>query len=197
MVAQADRRSGRRGKGLSRQVIAEAAVSVVEAEGIDGLSMRKVAAGLGVEAMSLYGYVANKHDLMVAMIDLVVAGVAAEADSGEPLADALSFARELRAALIAHPNTARLFAMNMSLQDSFSVQALTAKAMVVLSRLGLDQPAAVYAFGLCLSFVTGAVLLEVAIAQSGGPGPDLYDPAAAFERGILLLLGQGDQPTSR
>jgi TetR/AcrR family tetracycline transcriptional repressor len=195
MSPQVHREIRRRGKGLSRQTIAAAAVAAVETQGFEGLSMRKVAAALGVKAMSLYGYVANKQDLMVAMIDWVMAGVGSGPDTDDAVADALDFAHQLRSSLIAHPNTARLFAMNMSLQDSFAVQALTAKALLILSRLGRDLGDATYTFGLCLSFVTGAVLLEAAIVQSGGPGPEIYDPEEAFDRGIRLLLSQAIGPT--
>ena len=103
--------------------------------------------------------------------------------------DALSFVRELRGALVSHPNTARLFAMNMSLQDSFATQVLTARALEILLRMELDPATAARVFGQCLSFVIGAVLLEVAIAQTGGPGVEVYDPTLAFEGGVVALLG--------
>lgn len=188
MTPQVERAVGRRGKGLSRETIAATAVAAVERDGFEGLSMRKVAAALGVEAMSLYEYVTGKQDLMVAMIDTVMARVGSSPDSTDALSDALALAHDIRTSLIAHPNTARLFAMNMSLQDSFAVQALTARALMILTRLGLQPRDAAYTFGHCLSFVTGAVLLEVAIAQTGGTGPEIYDPAIAFDRGIRLLL---------
>ena len=186
---QASAATTRRGKGLTRMVVAAAAVELVEAEGIKALSMRRLAARLGVEAMSLYGHVTNRHDLLMAMNDWVLAGVASHSQaSANPLEDALSFVRELRDALVSHPNTARLFAMNMSLQDSFATQVLTARALEILLRMDLDPPTAARVFGQCLSFVIGAVLLEVAIVQTGGPGAEVYDPALAFEEGVMALL---------
>lgn len=56
---------------LSRQRIAEAALALGDVEGLDGLSMRKVGASLGVEAMSLYNHVSNKDDLLDAVGDLL------------------------------------------------------------------------------------------------------------------------------
>jgi AcrR family transcriptional regulator len=56
---------------LSRARIATAALSRVDAEGLDALSMRKLATDLGVEAMSLYNHVRNKDDLLVAISDLL------------------------------------------------------------------------------------------------------------------------------
>jgi TetR/AcrR family tetracycline transcriptional repressor len=60
---------------LSRERIADAALALGDAEGLDGLSMRKVGASLGVEAMSLYNHVANKDDLLDAIGDLLYAQI--------------------------------------------------------------------------------------------------------------------------
>jgi AcrR family transcriptional regulator len=57
--------------GLStRRVVAEA-VRLADREGVDGLSMRRLAGALGAGAMSLYHYVANKDELLDAMVDVV------------------------------------------------------------------------------------------------------------------------------
>ena len=56
---------------LSRERILQAAVDLADADGIDGLSMRKLAHSLGFEVMSLYNHVANKDDLLAGMVDLV------------------------------------------------------------------------------------------------------------------------------
>jgi AcrR family transcriptional regulator len=60
---------------LSRERILRAALALADEHGIDGLSMRKLAAELGVDPMSLYNHVANKDDLLDGMIDLVVAEI--------------------------------------------------------------------------------------------------------------------------
>ena len=60
---------------LSRERIADAALALGDVEGLDGLSMRKVGASLGVEAMSLYNHVANKDDLLDAIGDLLYAQI--------------------------------------------------------------------------------------------------------------------------
>ena len=54
---------------LNRQRIAAAALVLIDADGLAGLSMRKLGAELGVEAMSLYHYVENKSDLLDAVAD--------------------------------------------------------------------------------------------------------------------------------
>ncbi|MEV4611032.1 TetR/AcrR family transcriptional regulator C-terminal domain-containing protein [Kitasatospora sp. NPDC049258] len=59
--------------GLSRETIAQAALRVLEREGIDGLSMRKVGAEVGVQAASLYWHVRNKEQLLDLLTDALMA----------------------------------------------------------------------------------------------------------------------------
>jgi AcrR family transcriptional regulator len=62
-----------RRKPLSRERILAAALELVDEQGIDALSMRKLGQSLGYEAMSLYNHVANKDDLLAGILDLVLA----------------------------------------------------------------------------------------------------------------------------
>src|SRR5689334_23340997 len=64
------RRSGKR--PLDTEAIAAAAVAIADAQGVDEVSMRKVAAVLGAGTMSLYHYVRTKEDLLAAMDDLIM-----------------------------------------------------------------------------------------------------------------------------
>jgi AcrR family transcriptional regulator len=57
---------------LNRERVLRAAVALADEEGIESLTMRKLAQALGVEAMSLYYHVANKDDMLDGMIDIVV-----------------------------------------------------------------------------------------------------------------------------
>ncbi len=58
-----------RRSGLSRTRILDAALSFVDREGLDALTIRRLAADLGVGAMTLYGYFRTKEELLDAMID--------------------------------------------------------------------------------------------------------------------------------
>ena len=67
-----DRSDGKRARpGLTRDLVVRAAVEFANEQGIERLSMRKLAATLGAEAMSLYNHVRNKDDLIKAMLDEV------------------------------------------------------------------------------------------------------------------------------
>lgn len=57
---------------LTRQRVLVAAVSLADREGIGAVTMRKLAAELGVEAMSLYHHVGNKEELLDGMVDEVI-----------------------------------------------------------------------------------------------------------------------------
>ena len=68
---------------LSRERILESAVDLADIEGIDGLSMRKLAHSLGYEVMSLYNHVANKEDLLAGMVDLVAGQIDRPTGTGQ------------------------------------------------------------------------------------------------------------------
>lgn len=68
----AQRARGQRA-GLTRQAVLEAALRLVDQEGLKALSMRRLGAELGVEAMTLYHHVPNKTALLDGMIEQVVA----------------------------------------------------------------------------------------------------------------------------
>ena len=57
---------------LSRERILRAALDLADKEGIESLSMRKLAQELGVQAMSLYNYVTNKDDLLDGIVDITI-----------------------------------------------------------------------------------------------------------------------------
>ena len=57
---------------LTKQRVLETAFAIADEDGIEALSMRRLGQALGVEAMSLYNHVANKGELVAAMVDSVV-----------------------------------------------------------------------------------------------------------------------------
>jgi AcrR family transcriptional regulator len=61
--------------GLSRERVLDAALRMADREGIEALSMRKLAQELGVKAMSLYNHVTNKDDILDAIVDIVISEI--------------------------------------------------------------------------------------------------------------------------
>ena len=66
-----DRRSSDTRRPLSRERVLRAAVALADRDGLESLTMRKLADELGAGAMSLYHHVPNKEQLLAGMIDLV------------------------------------------------------------------------------------------------------------------------------
>ncbi|MEU9092049.1 TetR/AcrR family transcriptional regulator [Streptomyces sp. NPDC048428] len=114
-------RAGRGPKpAFSRADIAAAAVRIADAEGLDAVSMRKVAAELGCGTMSLYNYVPRKEDLHELMLDAVSAGYEYPEPSGDWRADLLALAHQARGMMRRHTWVPRL----MSPVYGFSPNAL-------------------------------------------------------------------------
>ena len=89
---------------LSRDRILRAALAFVDEHGLQALSMRKLAAELGVEAMSLYNHIENKDDILAGIGDLVFAEVEITPDgSGDWTQRTREVSHATRRALSAHP----------------------------------------------------------------------------------------------
>ena len=65
-------------KGLSRDTVIDAALTIADADGLDALSMRRLGGELGVEAMSLYNHVGSRGDLLAAITDRAWSSAAIE-----------------------------------------------------------------------------------------------------------------------
>jgi AcrR family transcriptional regulator len=89
--------------GLTRDAVLDAAVSLADADGLNALSMRRLATDLGVEAMSLYNHVANKRDLHEGMVDKVWGEVDLAPDEPDWRARLHRICRSAHQAMVAHP----------------------------------------------------------------------------------------------
>ncbi|MFJ8474377.1 TetR/AcrR family transcriptional regulator [Kitasatospora sp. NPDC094011] len=88
----------------SRDSIAAAAITIADAEGLDAVSMRRVAAALGAGTMSLYNYVPKKEHLLDLMLDAACGEYRLPpAPSGDVPADLAGLAHEQMAIFRRHP----------------------------------------------------------------------------------------------
>ncbi|GGT41377.1 TetR/AcrR family transcriptional regulator [Streptomyces purpureus] len=103
-------RAGRGPKpAYSRADIVAAAVRIADADGIDALSMRRIAADIGCGTMSLYNYVPRKEDLYELMVDAISGEYDADVPpSGDWRADMRAVARQTRGIMHRHPWVIRL-----------------------------------------------------------------------------------------
>lgn len=97
---------------LSRERILLAALSIADTEGLDALSMRRIAAALKVEAMSLYKHIADKEQLLDGLVDLVLEKIEIPSLDGTGLTwqQAMTVrAHSARRAFSAHPWAVAVF----------------------------------------------------------------------------------------
>ncbi|MBA3232370.1 MAG: TetR/AcrR family transcriptional regulator C-terminal domain-containing protein [Propionibacteriales bacterium] len=169
---------------LDRDRIVKAAVDYVDSFGLASLSMRRLGASLGVEAMSLYRYVPGREDLLDAVVQHIVDEMY---DDGDVLSspqdgwqDFLQrLAHGVRRVALAHPKLFPLIASrppeapwlrpplrNLDWVESF---------LAALLQEGFSDEAAVAAYRAFTSFLLGHLLLEVS-AHGADVGPlDVLD----------------------
>lgn len=159
-------RAGRGPKpAYSRADIAAAAVRIADADGIDAVSMRRVAGELGCGTMSLYNYVPRKEDLSELMVDAVSGEY--ELPAGPPgsdwRAEMLALGRQTRGIMQRHPWLPRI----MSALYGFSPNALRYLEHCLGALEGLDAPygTKMELIGMVNGSVMTYVVNEVAMAE--------------------------------
>ena len=167
-------------KGLSRERICAAAIELVDREGIAGLTMRALGRECGVQAMSLYRYVANKDDLLDAVQEGIVAQMQPIA-AGLAWADAVeASAREFRRVLALHPRAIPLFVRPAATEGAFTQLE---QVWATLVTAGFDDNDALRAFQALLAFVVGQAMWQFT-PEGARPVDD------EFEFGLeLMMLG--------
>ncbi|MEU2544074.1 TetR/AcrR family transcriptional regulator C-terminal domain-containing protein [Streptomyces roseolus] len=175
--------------GLTLGRIVAAAVTVADAEGLAAVSMRRVAAELGMATMSLYRHVADKDDLLVRMMDAAIGERPLPADPPpgwrEPLAVA---SRQLWDLFRAHPWLAPAMSLTRP-QLITSAMAYSEWVLGCLGRHGLDDHTAFTAHLTLLNYIRGLALnLETereAEAQSGLDSEEWMDTQEPALRATL------------
>lgn len=89
--------------GLSKRRVVVEAVRLADREGVDGLSMRRLAGALGAGAMSLYHYVASKDELLDGMIDIVFEEIELPPEAADWQSAMRRLSESTRQALARHP----------------------------------------------------------------------------------------------
>ncbi len=165
---------------LTRDKIAAAAIAVADAEGIDAVSMRRVAAELGCGTMSLYRHLRNKDELLDVMIDAGIGeglgngGAPRAWASGDWRADLRRDAHSMRAAILRHPWVVRVIGRRPAFGPN--MLATTEAALSAVDGLGLSIDEMLRAIGVVNAFVVGFVINELAergwrypLAERSGP----------------------------
>jgi AcrR family transcriptional regulator len=178
--AQADAPSSRQGGepaagraswgSISREEIVAAAAGIVAAGGYEEMSIRGLAASLGVAPMSLYRHIRDKDDLLGEITDRLLAGAwrpaAAEDDWQAWITEAAS---RLRDFLVSQPAALHVYLRHPVVSPA-AVDRMNAM-MNVLRRAGLSEEEARSAYGALHTYTIGFAALEASRAGSA-PGTD-------------------------
>lgn len=137
---------------LNRDAIAAAALELLDRDGIDALSMRRLADELGVGTMTLYGYFRSKTELLDAIIDSSV-GAGVLIAEGTWRERAATLARGMRAYLERHPALVQIrLRQTMTRPRQFAVTEQVVRALI---DAGLPRDEAARAFRLIFTYVFG------------------------------------------
>jgi AcrR family transcriptional regulator len=199
-VTRTGLRQGRPPK-VSRPEIVDAAVSLADEGGLEAVTIRAVAARLGVAPMTLYGHVDGADEL----VDLVVGATIAGAVAKQPPLDGggrgalVGFAHGLRGLFLEHPAVLDAY-RRRPVQDPTGL-AVTVGVIEALVADGLDEDVAISVYATVYAFVVGFVSLETrpvdidraaldahpTLRGMSGRLADLFD-RAAFDRGLGALV---------
>ena len=189
--------------GINREQIVEAALELLDAHGLAGVTTRKIAARLGVKSASLYWHIRNRDDLLDLLADRVVRDARWPEPSQPWRAKVEGLMREYVRCLLAHRDAARVAAGR---PPSGPHRLRGAETMLsALLMAGLDAQQAIDATLVLTTYVVGFALEHDAAAarpSDAGARPPasraeyptlnrlagLAGPADRFEHGLVLIL---------
>jgi AcrR family transcriptional regulator len=183
--------------GLSRDRVLATALDLVDNEGVDALSMRRLGRELGVEAMSLYSYVENKQDLIEGIVEQVFKEMPLVTPGPGSWTDRLrAHASTYREVLLRHPRAVVLVAGRPLVTDG--TMAFVESALVELQDYGLDLATADLVLGTIAAFVIGSVCEQTGEASRRDAGYEAHageEAAARFPNVVSVAATTPDRDT--
>jgi TetR/AcrR family transcriptional regulator, tetracycline repressor protein len=169
----------RRKDGLTRARVLDAALALADQDGLGGVSMRRVAAGLGVEAMSLYNHVASKADLLDGMASRVFEDITLPDPALAWQERVRALGHSCHAVFRAHPAVVQAITAGQADPRSAGALRIIDAILGAFLDAGFGTHAAVRGYRVLLDIVFGSVLLEAAgsdeAAGDGGPAEPVAD----------------------
>ena len=163
---------------LNRERIVAAALALADTDGVDALSMRTLAARLGCAPMSLYNHVADKDELLTAMLEAVADEIEPLAPDRDPLDAIRVRAISTREALVRHRWAAELW-QRAALGPART--RLMEELLAMLARTDLSPEVAHHGFHAVNNHVLGYTLQELGMNM----GKDPERTARDFQKAIV------------
>ncbi len=190
MIWERPEPGGRRVVPLSRDRIVTAAIAIADAEGLDAVTLRRVAAALNTGPMRLYGYLDSKDDLL----DLMADEICGRIPLPEPAVgwrDAIrAIAQNTQLTARRHPWYVELIGVH----PPYGPNGLrhTERLFSAVSRIGLGARATVVAVNAVSAYIVGFLQLELLNVPPGGPDPR---PSADKLAYLARAVATGAYPT--
>lgn len=162
---EAARQPGRRER-INREVILATALEIIDRDGIDGLSIRRLGQALGRDPMALYRYAPNKAALLDGVAEVVLDQLNVDVPNGDNWTDQLrTVAHSFRDLALAHPRVVPLLvtrplATPLALRPLGTLRPLEA-ILALLTRAGFSPPDALHIYRSFFGFLNGHILNEL------------------------------------
>jgi TetR/AcrR family tetracycline transcriptional repressor len=148
---------------MSKDRVIDAALALIDAQGLDGFSMRGLAEALGVYPTAIYWYVANRNALLAEVVGHALRDVAPEWHGDNWQAWLKDLFRRYRTAVQRHPNIAPLIGAQL-VSNAGVRAAFIDRILSVLASAGFTGDHLVHAYNAVIAVQVGFVTLEFAPA---------------------------------
>jgi AcrR family transcriptional regulator len=189
-AATGDKAAQGSGKGLNRRRILRAAIEFIDEQGLHALTMRRLGAFLGVEAMALYRYVPSREDLLDGVVDTVLESLHHDPEvhlhAKHGWQNYLQrLAHGIRRIALDHPAVFPLMATRPPaapwIRPPLRSLRWLESFFTVMADAGFSDEAAVIAYRAYTTFLLGHLLLEVSHGTGAMGGDDDESDAAPVE----------------
>ncbi len=203
---------------ITRDAVLAAALEIIDRDGIDALSMRRLARALDRDPMILYRHTPNKAALLDGVAETVLGQLRVDSGDSDWAGQLRAIARQYRALALAHPRVVPLIvtrplATPLAMRPIGTLRPLE-DILAMLTRAGFSGPDALHIYRALFGFLNGHILNELqeltvspdetdALLRLGlhrlpindfpllralAPALASYDGAAELERGLDILL---------
>jgi AcrR family transcriptional regulator len=150
---------------LTRELVLRTALEIIDRDGADGLTMRRLGQALGRDPMALYRYAANKNALLDGVVELVMGQARLNPEDPDWAGQLRTFARAFRAIAIEHPHVVPLLvtrplATPLALRPLGTLRPLE-DTLELLTRAGFTDVEALHVYRSFQGLLFGHVLNEL------------------------------------